>query len=159
VTAVSDLESPGYLITVVFASSVALAFGAAAVAQMVRRASGPEGAGTPSFAVSILFNWILAAAAATPFAFATASRDEQIKGLIETHGLSTLSLEWTVAVAVFMTIGQVMWIRGDLMKLAGRLMVNWLLASAAIVAYLVLWLGLWVVGVVGAYSGGGCVNC
>ena len=144
---------------VVVASSMALAFGATALELMMRHASGSEGARTPSLAGSILFNWILAAAAATPFAFVTASRDEQIKALIETHGLTTLSLEWTVAVAVFMTIGQLMWIRGGLVKLGGRLMVNWLLAGAAIVAYLVLWLAFWMMGVVGAFSGGGCVNC
>ena len=64
-----------------------------------------------------------------------------------------------MAVAVFMTIAQLLWIRGDLVKLAGRLTANWLLAGAAVIAYLVLWLGLWILGVVGALSSGGCVNC
>jgi hypothetical protein len=157
VIALSDLESPGYLITVVVVSSTALAFGAAAVLQMGRRAAGPEDPSPPSFGVSVLFYWILAAMAAMPFAFATASRGE-IKDLIEAYGLSTLSLAWTVAVAVVATVGQPLLLRGDLAKPGVRLMLNWLLAGAAIVAYLVVWLGMWILQVIGALSGG-CVNC
>lgn len=155
----SDLESPAYLASLVFISSLVLAFGVGALQRTVRQADEQADAGTSNFTLQVLFNWILAAVAATPFAFATSSRDPAVKDLIETHGLSTLSLGWTLVVAIVMSAGQLALKPAGASRLAAGFVVNWLLAGAAIIAYLALWLILWIAGVVGALSGAGCVNC
>ena len=130
------MESADYLLPMSFMSALLVAF-VVWVGQRLLQLDGR----------TFLSNSLVGVVTITPFAFVTAARSGPLADLLKDHGLQTVSMALCLTAAVVIAVGQQAWSRElDVLKLAQRIMGNWILAYASLVAYFVVWFIVWMAG-------------